>query len=96
MFRSRITITFDLISVKGETRAKNPNAHASITNFYKIVNTHPHAIFFFNILLLFTMKKKKRDGNKSYHNNNNDENKRKRNDDDKNKRSDENDKSDKN
>ena len=85
MFKPRTTITFNLMFVKNKAKTKDPSAHASITNFYKIVNIYSHAIFFFNILLLFTIRKRKKDENKNYRNNNNDENKRKENDNDKSK-----------
>ena len=95
MLEPRTMITFDLTPVKGEAKTGDPGAHASTADFCKIINTHSHAIFSFNILLLFTMRRRRRDESKDYRNNNNDENKRKGNNDDKNKRSDENDKNDK-
>ena len=86
MLEPRATIIFNLIFVKNEMKTEDPNAHALIISFYKIVNIYSHAIFFFNIFLLFTMRKRKRDGNKNCRNNNNDESKRKKSDDNKNKR----------
>ena len=96
MFKPRATIIFDLTFIKSEAGAKNSSAHALIINFYKIVNTHSHAIFSFNTFLLFTIRRKRRDENKNYRNNNNNENKREKSDNDKSKRSDENNKNDKN